>query len=47
MIKQILLRIEYAFHRLDAYLAAYREDGQVYKDAMDKASQCEFKIKWG
>lgn len=44
---KLMLRIERAFHLADAYLAGQRGDFQHYKDARIKASQAEFKFKWG
>ena len=44
---RFMLRLECAGHKVDAYLAAQREDWDVYADAMKKASQAQFKITWG
>ena len=43
----VMLRIERAYHLVDAYLAAQRGDFQAYKYSRTKAADLEFKIRWG
>ena len=43
----LMLRIERAYHLVDAYLAAQREDWPAYYHARIKAGNLKFKIMWG
>ena len=45
--KNLFLRIEVAFHLVDAYLFALQGKEAEYADACDRASQAKFKLTWG